>query len=195
MKKLYELTKGEKIYGKELVGTNEPIVLVFDHIDGAYSVCYVDTPDGKPVKNEKGERLYVPLAAWTSLEEYEGGYMAVEEDEEPKTEKLFVYGIFLGESNRQTYGMTNPQYATVPGYITVGGQIVQAQPVQSQDVALTGLLVDMGSTRWQGLDALEGGYDRVKVKTTTGVEAFMYVTPQSKLKNYSIYKHVTRPYA
>lgn len=101
-------------------------------------------------------------------------------NDESGTEKLFVYGIFLGEGQRNAYGMTNPRYATVPGYITVGHHIVQAVPVNSKDIALTGLLVDMDSSRWRPLDSLEGGYDRVKVVTDGNVEAWMYVQPQAR---------------
>lgn len=72
------------------------------------------------------------------------------------------------------YGMYNPRYTTVPGYITVGGGIVEAVEVGNQSIALTGLLVDMDSSRWANLDALEGAYDRKKVTTHDG-EAWMYV--------------------
>lgn len=92
--------------------------------------------------------------------------------------KLFVYGIFLGEETRRHYGMTNPKYATVPGYITVGGQIVQAVSVENPRVALTGLLVDPDHTRWDDLDALEGGYDRIMITTNSGVDAWMYARPR-----------------
>lgn len=99
---------------------------------------------------------------------------------EPTTEKLFVYGIFLDEYNRNAYGMSNPKYCTVPGYITVGHGIVQAVPVEDKKIALTGLLVDMDSSRWTPLDRLEGGYERAKVKTHNGIEAWMYVQPASR---------------
>lgn len=95
-----------------------------------------------------------------------------------KTEKLFVYGIFLDESRRDRFGMTKPYYSTVPGYITRGSGIVQAVEVEDKQIALTGLLVDMDSSRWAPLDALEGGYDRVKVSTHDGVQAWMYVQPK-----------------
>lgn len=91
-----------------------------------------------------------------------------------ETEKLFVYGIFLDEDRRQRYGMSNPHYTTVPGYITVGGHIVEAVQVENKNIALTGVLVDMDSSRWEPLDRLEAGYNRVKVKTVTGEEAWMY---------------------
>lgn len=103
------------------------------------------------------------------------------------TEKLFVYGIFLDERNRDRYGMTNPEYTTVPGYITIGSGIVQAMPVDDNNIALTGLMVDMDSERWERLDALEGGYDRIKVKTHYGDEAWMYVMPERRIKQRGEY--------
>jgi hypothetical protein len=111
--------------------------------------------------------------------------------ETKKTEKLFVYGIFLNEYNRDMYGMSNPDYQTVKGYITVGGHIVQAVAVENQDVALTGLVVDMDSNRWGGLDSLEGGYDRIKIKTTNNIEAFMYARHREGVENFSTYKMVS----
>lgn len=91
-----------------------------------------------------------------------------------ETEKLFVYGIFLDEGNRASFGMSNPEYRTVSGYLTKGSRIVSAYPVEDKRVALTGLLVDMDSSRWEPLDRLEGGYNRVKVTTTSGEKAWMY---------------------
>ena len=93
---------------------------------------------------------------------------------EVSTEKLFVYGIFLGEGNRKRFGMSNPEYATVRGYLTRGDYIVCAYPVKDKNTTLTGLLVDMDSSGWEQLDRLEHGYDRVKVTTTSGEEAWMY---------------------
>lgn len=106
--------------------------------------------------------------------------------------RLFVYGIFLDESARQRYGMKNPRYATVKGFATVGGQIVEA--VADERYTLTGLLVDADPTYWARLDSLEWGYDRMLVKTTTEewneltgrletVWAYMYV---AKEVNYAI---------
>lgn len=101
--------------------------------------------------------------------------------------KLFVYGIFLDESARKRYGMSNPRYATVKGYATEGEYIVQAR--EAEGLTLTGLIVDVApkSTRrdfynggfievdnWEQLDKLEGGYDRIIVRTTSEEEAFMY---------------------
>jgi len=89
-------------------------------------------------------------------------------------DKLFVYGIFLDAGNRAAYGMTNPQYETVKGYMTIGGRIVQAVQVSDERASLTGLLVDVDPEYWGILDQLETGYDRITVTTTGGVEAYMY---------------------
>lgn len=99
----------------------------------------------------------------------------------PPTEeldKLFVYGIFLGESYRTRYGMSNPRYTTVKDYATVPvqGGIVTAEPLEGYD--LTGLIVDVNPTYWDRIDALEVEYDRIKVQTRYG-EAWMYVTPEN----------------
>lgn len=96
-----------------------------------------------------------------------------------ETEKLFVYGIFLNESTRQSYGMTNPKYATVKGYMTIGSHIVEAIPVDSEDITLSGLIVDMpkeyeGKDNWARLDMLESGYNRVEINTIQGEKAWMY---------------------
>lgn len=96
-------------------------------------------------------------------------------------DNLFVYGIFLDQHNRDAFGMSNPRYDTVPDYITQGHHIVQAVPVDPEfGTALTGLLVDMDTSRWEGLDALEGGYDRKRVTTTSGHQAWMYVRPTNE---------------
>jgi hypothetical protein len=92
-------------------------------------------------------------------------------------EKLFVYGIFLGEANRLIYGMTNPRYAVVPDYATVliNRRIVEAVPVPPEvGTGLTGLLVDIDPSQWDDLDKLEAGYKRIMVTTTDGVPAHMY---------------------
>lgn len=91
--------------------------------------------------------------------------------------RLFVYGIFLGEDMRKSYQMSNPQYATVLNYATFGGHIVEAYPQASEiGASLTGLVVELPKDyNWEPLDALEGGYDRVIITTTTGTMAYMYV--------------------
>lgn len=101
--------------------------------------------------------------------------------------KLFVYGIFLSERNRWDYGMTNPQYATVKGYATFGGRIVEAVYVGDvwPNACLTGLIVDADPTQWKDLDALEYGYDRIRITTTSGEEAWMYVAKLTEENHYA----------
>ena len=111
----------------------------------------------------------------------------VSEHTEPAIEKLFVYGIFLDEMNREFYGMEYPSYDTVQGFITVGNHIVRAIPSSMMNACLTGLLVDVPTRQLASLDALEAGYDRIKVKTTGGFDAFMYAAPGSG-DNYSTYR-------
>lgn len=96
--------------------------------------------------------------------------------EEPK--KLFVYGIFLGIDMRHRYGMLDPTYATVKDYATFGDYIVKAYKVPGMGLALTGVLVTPDQDRWESLDRLESGYDRVIVTTTSGIKAWMYVNPE-----------------
>jgi hypothetical protein len=93
-----------------------------------------------------------------------------------KTVNLFVYGIFLNQSNRDDYFMVNPRYATVKGFVTKGQHIVTAVPSNDPHVALTGLIVDIldDETNWRWLDSLETGYDRILIKTTSGEVAYMY---------------------
>ncbi len=110
-------------------------------------------------------------------------------DAEPTVEKLFVYGIFLADYNRARYGMEDPSYDTVKGYLTVGHHIVQAKPTDIEGASLTGLLVSIPTRNFPNLDMLEGGYDRVKVQTTGGFEAYMYVQPQYALENHSTFKY------
>lgn len=93
--------------------------------------------------------------------------------------RLFVYGIFLGEDNRTRYGMSNPLYATVPGYVTYGDYIVQAVPVPIAEIALTGLTVDVDPSKWGSIDQLEGNYDRIKVTTSDGERVYMYAQKAS----------------
>jgi hypothetical protein len=94
------------------------------------------------------------------------------------TTKLFVYGIFLGQTMRHYHNMTNPVYATVADFTTVGGHIVQAKYDPHHHYALTGLLVDVPVDEWtKGLDTLEGGYERVRITTTNNEQAYMYAEP------------------
>lgn len=90
--------------------------------------------------------------------------------------KLFVYGIFLDQRNRNAWGMSNPAYDTVANYVTFGSTIVEALPVAGgHGVALTGLLVDVDPEYWLDIDRLEAGYDRKLVTTISGERAYMYV--------------------
>lgn len=88
--------------------------------------------------------------------------------------RLFVYGIFLGEERRRNYGMSNPKYSTVKGFVTAGEHIVEAVRVDIEQLALTGLTVDVDPAYWTRIDALEYGYDRILVETTMGEEVYMY---------------------
>jgi gamma-glutamylcyclotransferase (GGCT)/AIG2-like uncharacterized protein YtfP len=103
-------------------------------------------------------------------------------------EKLFVYGIFLDAQNRIDYGMHNARYATVKNYVTVGNKIVSAYPCDTPAVALTGLVVSVDPSYWKDIDALEYGYKRIKVTTTSNEEAFMYVKGVEDHENYSLEK-------
>jgi gamma-glutamylcyclotransferase (GGCT)/AIG2-like uncharacterized protein YtfP len=95
--------------------------------------------------------------------------------------KLFVYGIFLDESMRNEYCMSNPYYTTVDDYITVGRGIVQAAYVKKDSgISLTGLVVDVDKDYWSALDQLEGAYDRVLVETYESEQVWMYVSPVRK---------------
>ena len=115
-------------------------------------------------------------------------------------DKLFVYGIFLSEYARRDYHMGNPEYAVVEDYTTIlmmpGSDIVAAIPLKG--VALTGLLVDIPAVyldpdrkgeeitwldNWERLDQLEAGYDRIKVETVIGEEAYMYVMKNKSNKS------------
>ncbi len=71
MPKLYELKKGAKIYetiassvGKVFNETPDTDPVIFDHIDGMYSYCYL----------ESDPKLVVHLSASTPLEAYKDGY-------------------------------------------------------------------------------------------------------------------------
>lgn len=113
--------------------------------------------------------------------------------------KLFVYGIFLGDSMRSAYGMTNPSYDTVYDFVTVGSSIVQAVHIPNEGastgdsgrfgsrLSLTGVTVDYDPTRWESLDRLEAGYDRIIVTTTHGERVYMYACHSEAFKNHSTY--------
>jgi len=91
-------------------------------------------------------------------------------------DQLFVYGIFLDADHRLYFGMSNAQYDTVADWVTVGRHIVQAIPCKG--ATLTGLLVDVDIKRWPEIDRLERNYDRRKVTTESGVQAYMYTAKE-----------------
>lgn len=94
------------------------------------------------------------------------------------TEKLFVYGIFLDQSNREEYGMIQTHYATQPGFKTVGKYIVKAVKSDDRD-SLTGLLINnTKAINWRRLDSLEAGYKRIAIDEETYVDI---LTPDSGL--------------
>ncbi len=98
-------------------------------------------------------------------------------------ELLFVYGIFLGRNMRKSYNMRllDNEYATVKDFATVGGYIVKAIHVPNANLSLTGLLVKPDPTMWKQLDSLEAAYKRIKIRTSNGVSAWMYVDPSAAL--------------
>ena len=107
-------------------------------------------------------------------------YVVLQGQTTQELSKLFVYGIFLDKSNRKHYGMSDPRYATVKGYITVGNHITRAIPVDLEGVVLTGLVVDVAHSAWEKIDRVEAGYDRVVVKTSNQGNAWMYVARMKK---------------
>lgn len=69
--KLYNLPycKGIKIYGAKSQDTGKDVVIIFGHIDGAYSYCWIE---GHPDQ-------VVHISASTPLTEYKDGYMIGDE--------------------------------------------------------------------------------------------------------------------
>jgi hypothetical protein len=122
-------------------------------------------------KNDSEWEQY--LASLASEEQYTSHYPVSD-----PTNRLFVYGIFLGQERRDEYGMYNANYATVPGFITKGNYIVQAEPTDEPSAELTGLTVDVDPRKWPMIDSLEMGYDRVLVTTSNNEVVNMYVAPQ-----------------
>lgn len=92
-------------------------------------------------------------------------------------DRLFVYGIFLDEDNRAHYGMSMPEYAVIPDFLTVErfSSIVEAIYAPGLGISLTGLLCDIDPEYWERLDQLEAGYDRIIVTTVDGDDCYMYV--------------------
>ena len=64
--KLYELErdKGIKIYGAKAQDTGEDVVIIFGHLDGAYSYCWLENDNNK----------IIHLSALTPLTKYKDGY-------------------------------------------------------------------------------------------------------------------------
>lgn len=91
--------------------------------------------------------------------------------------KFFFYGIFLDKSVRERYGITSePDYQTVRDYATEGDYIVTAHHYSPElGLALTGIVVEVPEDCIPAIDRLEGGYDRVTVKTVQGHQVQMYV--------------------
>lgn len=73
MKKLYELPeyKNVKLYIDDKV-------VIFDHIDGMYSFCWL----------EEDKNKIVHIKAWTLFKKYKDGYKYVEGDDSDGTKKL-----------------------------------------------------------------------------------------------------------
>lgn len=67
MTKLYNILKGSRIYGEQL-DDGTPIVIIFDHLDGMYSYCYLEHDHSK----------LVHLSASTPLKVHKDGYKIVE---------------------------------------------------------------------------------------------------------------------
>lgn len=82
--------------------------------------------------------------------------------------KFFSYGIFMLSGVG-----TNRCYATVKGWKTEGGLIVQA--IRDREATLTGVLMDITEVERGYLDRIERGYDRIEVVTTSYEMALMYV--------------------
>lgn len=100
---------------------------------------------------------------------------------------FFFYGIFLGESTRQRYGIIQAQYDTVRGYLTTGDYIVQAVRTDIEGAALTGVTAYVPTTSLLRLDNTEAGYKRIEVTTTSGDRVYMYVHPDTPGEDYSLY--------
>jgi hypothetical protein len=83
--KLYELPRGEntRIYKirvfSESTKEEREVVLLFDHIDGAYSVCYMEDMEGNLIlEGRKRRPAIVHLSASTPLVKYKNGYKIAE---------------------------------------------------------------------------------------------------------------------
>ena len=74
MKKLYELPehKNIKLYFDDNIEGIKDIVVIFDHIDGFYSYCWL----------EEDKTKIIHIKATTLFKEYKDGYKIVEENKE-----------------------------------------------------------------------------------------------------------------
>ena len=74
MKRLYELPEKQniKLYFDDNIEGIKDIVVIFDHIDGFYSYCWL----------EEDKTKIIHIKATTLFEEYKDGYKIVEENKE-----------------------------------------------------------------------------------------------------------------
>lgn len=72
MKKLYELPEKQnvKLYFDDNIENKKDIVVIFDHIDGFYSYCWL----------EEDKTKLVHIKATTLFKRYKDGYKYVEEN-------------------------------------------------------------------------------------------------------------------
>lgn len=66
--KLYEIPEKSKLYFDDNIGDKKDIVVIFDHIDGLYSCCWLD--------NDKSALIHIK--ATTQFKRYKDGYKCVE---------------------------------------------------------------------------------------------------------------------
>lgn len=74
MKKLYQLPEYQnvKLYFDDNIENKKDIVVIFDHIDGMYSYCWLEEDRSK----------IIHIKAWTLFKKYKDGYKYVESDKE-----------------------------------------------------------------------------------------------------------------
>ena len=74
MKKLYELPEKQniKLYFDDNIEGIKDIVVIFDHIDGMYSYCWL----------EEDKTKIIHIKATTLFKKYKDGYKFVEENKE-----------------------------------------------------------------------------------------------------------------
>lgn len=74
--KLYQVPQGSKLFGFEV--NQYPTVIIFDHLDGAYSVCHA----------QDDETAIVHLSVNTPLTKVDGGYQFEEGDTASETTEM-----------------------------------------------------------------------------------------------------------